>query len=84
MTLPLPSPAFDRAVEVDVVLGGWRIRVRVLEVAPPAASRFEWLSVVDLETGWIAWPSQVRTLQLDGDFRARVHRAAHSIAATGR
>jgi len=84
VTLALPSAAFARAREVLVVVDGYRIVVRVSAAAPPAGSRFEWMRVVDAATGLDAMPSEIRRQQSDGDFRARVHRAAHSMAATGR
>ena len=84
MTFLLPAEAFDRARTVVVIVAGYQVEVRIREVAPAGESRFEWLAVTDRETGMAALPSQVRALQSDGDFRARVHRAAHSVAATGR
>ncbi len=85
MSLPLPVEAFERAREVVlVIVDGIQVEVRVLDVAPPGESRFEWLSAVDRATGQALLPSEMRRRQSDGDFRARVHREAHSVAATGR
>jgi len=81
VTLPLPAESFDRAREVVVVVAGYRVRVRVLERPAPASSPFEWVEVIDCETGMAALPSQVRALQIDADYRCRVNRAAYSTAA---
>ena len=84
MTLPLPAASFERGRTVLVIVDGIQVEVRVLDVAPPGESRFAWLSMVDRATGQSLLPSEMRRLHSDGDFRARVHKAAYSTAVTGR
>ena len=83
-TLPLTAEAFARGRTAVVIVAGYQVEVRIHDHPAPGESAYEWLGVVDRETGMAALPSQIRALQSDGDFRCRVHRAAHEIAALRR
>lgn len=80
----LPIQLFAKARTAVVVVAGYQVEVRIHDHPAPGDSPFEWVGVVDRATGMAALPSQVRQLQSDGDFRARVHRAAHEAAALRR